>query len=50
MYDRKFFRSRVGHAALVSIAAMVTFIGFSSQIAAMAPSLTLASYARAEIA
>ena len=31
MYNRRFFASKLGHAALVSIAAMVTFVALSSQ-------------------
>lgn len=31
MYNRRFFASKLGHAALVSIAAMVTFVALSGQ-------------------
>lgn len=32
MYDRRFFQTRLGHAALASIAAMVAFVALSSQM------------------
>ena len=31
MYDLRFFRTRLGQAAMVSVAAMVTFVAFTSQ-------------------
>lgn len=37
MYDRKFFASRLGQAALASVAAMATFVMLSTQIAVTAP-------------
>ena len=50
MYDRNFFRSRRGQAAIASIAAMVTFVLLSSQIAVTAPTPALAAYEKVEIA
>lgn len=50
MYDRNFFRSRLGQAAIASVAAMVTFVLLSSQIAATAPTPPLAAYEKVEIA
>ena len=37
MYNRSFFRSQLGQAALASMAAMATFVLLSSQIAVTAP-------------
>lgn len=34
MYDRRFFQTRLGHAALASIAAMAAFVALSSQMQA----------------
>ena len=50
MYDRRFFTSKLGLAALVSLAAMVTFnvyaltqqIGLQPPLAAAAPTVELA--------
>ena len=41
MYDRRFFRTRLGQAALASIMAMTAFVVLSSQItpAAAAPAM-----------
>ena len=50
MYDRRFFRTKLGQAALVSIAAMVTFVGLSSQIAVTAPTIPLAVHAQVDLA
>ncbi len=50
MYDRKFFGTRLGQAALVSIAAMVALVSLSSQIAVTTPMPALASYEQVEIA
>ncbi|GMM92521.1 hypothetical protein [Qipengyuania sp. MTN3-11] len=50
MYDRRFFRTRLGQAALVSIAAMVTFVGLSGQIAVTTPAVPLAVGEQVEIA
>ncbi|QIG53464.1 hypothetical protein G6N82_04250 [Altererythrobacter sp. BO-6] len=32
MYDRRFFQSKLGQAAMVSIAAMVAFVALSTQM------------------
>lgn len=32
MYDRHFFRTRLGQAAMASIAAMVAFVALSGQV------------------
>ncbi|MEL7444302.1 MAG: hypothetical protein AAGK02_00630 [Pseudomonadota bacterium] len=32
MYDRRFFQSKLGQAAIASIAAMVTFVALSTQM------------------
>ena len=32
MYDRRFFRSKLGQAAIASIAAMVAFVALSTQM------------------
>jgi hypothetical protein len=37
MYDRKFFATRLGQAALASIGAMAAFVMLSTQIAVTAP-------------
>ncbi|WP_370297724.1 hypothetical protein [Qipengyuania mesophila] len=50
MYNRSFFRSQLGQAAIASIAAMVTFVLLSTQIAVTAPSPALAAYEQVEIA
>ena len=50
MYNRRFFKSTLGQAALASIAAMVTFAALSSQIAVTAPMATLAAHQQVEIA
>ncbi|MBU2033210.1 MAG: hypothetical protein KKE77_03965 [Alphaproteobacteria bacterium] len=50
MYDRRFFATRLGRAALVSIGAMVIFVGFSSQIAVTEPLPALAIHSHAELA
>ena len=34
MYDRRFFRSQLGQAALASVAAMVAFVALSGQLQA----------------
>lgn len=34
MYDRRFFRTKLGQAALASIVAMAVFVATSSQMAA----------------
>lgn len=50
MYNRSFFRSQLGQAAIASIAAMVTFVLLSSQIAVTAPTVSVAAYEKVEIA
>ncbi|MFT6475125.1 MAG: hypothetical protein ACJAUS_002855 [Qipengyuania sp.] len=50
MYNRSFFRSQLGQAALASMAAMATFVLLSSQIAVTAPTPVLAAYEQVEIA
>lgn len=41
MYDRSFFQSKVGQAAIASISAMVAFVALSTQMTA-APELIAA--------
>lgn len=50
MYDRTFFASRVGQAALASIAAMMVFVVMSTQIAVTAPMGQVAIAQTAELA
>ena len=50
MYNRQFFRSSLGQAALVSIAAMAAFVALSSHIVVSAPVATIAVSAAAELA
>ncbi|MBO6528172.1 hypothetical protein [Erythrobacter sp.] len=50
MYNRSFFRSQLGQAAIASIAAMGTFVLLSSQIAVTAPTPIMAAYEQVEIA
>ncbi len=50
MYNRSFFRSQLGQAALAIMAAMATFVLLSSQIAVTAPTPVLAAYEQVEIA
>ncbi len=50
MYDRRFFATRLGRAALVSIASMSIFVGFSSQIAVTEPMPSLAIHPQVELA
>ena len=50
MYDRSFFRTKLGKAALASIAAMSALVVFSSQIAVTGPTPTMAVYEQVEIA
>jgi hypothetical protein len=52
MYDRRFFASRLGLSALVSIAAMVTFnvYALTQQIGLRAPVATAAVIAPVELA
>ena len=50
MYDRRFFQTRLGQAALASVAAMATFVALSSQIAVTAPALPFALVGQAALA
>ena len=50
MYNRSFFSSQLGQAAIASIAAMITFAVLSSQIAVTTPTPALAAYEQVEIA
>ena len=50
MYDRKFFKTQLGQAALASIAAMAAFVALSSQIAVTTPMPVLASVSQVELA
>lgn len=50
MYDRKFFKTQLGQAALASIAAMTAFVVLSSQISATPPLAAVTSYAQVMIA
>ena len=50
MYDRKFFHTQLGQAALASIAAMTAFVVLSSQISLTSPVAVVASYEQVEIA
>lgn len=50
MYDRRFFQSKLGKAAIASTAAMVTFVALSSQIAVTTPMPAMAVYHQAELA
>lgn len=50
MYDRRFFATRLGQAALASIAAMAVFVMLSTQIAVTAPMAQVAVVQTAELA
>jgi hypothetical protein len=50
MYDRKFFKSQLGQAALGSIAAMAVFVVLSTQIAVTAPMTQVATAQTAQLA
>ena len=50
MYDRSFFATRLGQAAMASIAAMALFVVMSTQIAITAPMPQVAVAQTAEIA
>ena len=50
MYDRQFFQTKLGRAALASIAAMTAFIVISSQIPATPLPVAAASTAVIELA
>ena len=50
MYDLRFFRTRLGQAAMVSVAAMVTFIAFQGQAPANPPAPPISGFAQVELA
>ena len=50
MYDRSFFRTQLGQAALASIVAMTAFVMLSSQITVTTPVAPIATYEQVEIA
>ncbi|MBX7541175.1 hypothetical protein [Qipengyuania sphaerica] len=50
MYDRQFFNSTLGKAAIASIAMMTAFVALSSQIAVTTPMPMVASISQVEIA
>ena len=50
MYNRQFFSSTLGKAALASIAMMTAFVALSSQIAVTAPMPMSASLEQIELA
>ena len=50
VYNRSFFRSQLGQAAIASIAAMAAFVLLSSQIAVTTPTPVMAAYEQVEIA
>ena len=50
MYDRKFFTTRLGQAALASIGAMAAFVMLSTQIAVTTPMVQIAAAHSAQVA
>ena len=50
MYDRQFFRTSLGKAAIASIAMMTAFVALSSQITVTTPMPLVASIQHVEIA
>lgn len=50
MYDRNFFRTKLGKAAILSVATMAAFVALSSQIAVTAPQPELAFHEQVELA
>jgi hypothetical protein len=50
MYNRKFFSTQLGKAALASIAMMAAFVALSSQITVSTPMPMVASIGTVEIA
>ncbi|GAB5352676.1 hypothetical protein [Qipengyuania sp. 483] len=50
MYDRKFFSTTLGKAALASVAMMTAFVALSSQITVATPMPMVASIQQMEIA
>lgn len=50
MYTRSFFRTKLGHAALASIAAMTAFVALSTQMHATPAYAASIAYEQVEIA
>ena len=50
MYDRRFFATRLGQAALASVGAMAVFVMLSTQIAVTAPMAQVAVTQPVELA
>lgn len=50
MYDRKFFTTRLGQAALASVGAMAAFVMLSTQIAVTTPLAQIAVAQTAQLA
>lgn len=50
MYNRAFFRTRLGHAALASIAAMTAFVALSTQMQVSPAYAATPAYHQVEIA
>lgn len=50
MYDRRFFQSKLGQAAMASIAAMVAFVALSTQMHATPALASVAQHELVEIA
>jgi len=50
MYDQRFFRTKLGRAALASVFAMSVFAALSSHITVTAPAASFATLQIAEIA
>ena len=50
MYDQRFFRSKLGHAALVSIGAMITFAILTTMQGAAPADVMLVSMSGANLA
>ncbi|WP_279349283.1 hypothetical protein [Erythrobacter litoralis] len=50
MYDQRFFKTKLGRAALASVFAMSVFAALSSHITVTAPSASLATLQITEIA
>ncbi|MDG5746911.1 hypothetical protein P8Q88_01860 [Qipengyuania sp. XHP0207] len=50
MYDRSFFRTQLGQAAIASIVAMSAFVMLSSQITVTTPVTAIAAIEQVEIA
>ena len=50
MYDMQFFRTKVGQAALASVAAMAALVALSTQIAVTTPVVAASGIAMVEVA